>query len=489
MSDRLTLADLATGLSEYRDLFGRLDVFADDVVELVETENGRASTSLRAVPGQPDTYVFEHEGDKFVLQVAEDGVARIRYADDTIAAGALLGSVFGCRSGRRLHEEGSGLGEGSRARDACRRCSRRGIDPLSIQARTDCPLRSDHARLGGLRRRSGHLAEVGARAHRVSRAAYVGVSLSCMLVACATQPAAGTAGTTTDTSATSAAASKGDGSIGDTSSAQTTTGTSGTPARACNGHAALCDRPLDEVTFPTTHNSAAATDAGFSAINANQVRDIGQQLDDGIRGMMLDVTEDGGETVLCHGPCGLGSIPHIDAIAAIGGFMDANPDEVLIIIYEDSTTSTAIAADWASGGRDALLYVKGDGAWPTLGELIDAGTRVVVTAENGAPPPAWFHHAWDLIWDTPYRFHAPEEFTCDANRGTAGEGLFLVNHWLSTDADLPDEGAAATANAYDLLLGRAQACAEQWGHPVNLLGVDFYDQGDLFAVVDVLNGV
>lgn len=272
-----------------------------------------------------------------------------------------------------------------------------------------------------------------------------------------------------------------------TSAADTTTAES--PARECNGHAALCDRPLDEVTFASTHNSAAATDAGFSAINANQVRDIGQQLDDGIRGMMLDVTEDGGETVLCHGPCGLGSVPHINAIAAIGAFMDANPDEVLLIIYEDSTTSTAIAADWESGGRDALLYVHDGGAWPTLGEMIDAGTRVVVTAENGEPPPAWFHHAWDLIWDTPYTFHSPEEFTCDANRGTAGEGLFLVNHWLSTDADLPDEGAAAIANAQALLLARAQECATQWGHPVNLLAVDFYDQGDLFAVVDAQNGV
>lgn len=297
-------------------------------------------------------------------------------------------------------------------------------------------------------------------------------------------------GTTTGTDAAlESSTSTAEATTRSESSSSADTTTTGTPTRACNGHAALCDRPLDQVTFPATHNSAAATDSGFSPLNANQVFDIGQQLDDGIRGMMLDVTDDGGETVLCHGPCGLGSIPHIDAVTAIGAFMDANPDEVMIIIYEDSTTSDAIAADWESGGRDALLYVHDGGAWPTLGEMIDAGTRVVVTAENGAPPPAWFHHAWDLIWDTPYSFHAADEFTCDANRGTPGEGLFLVNHWISTDADLPDQDAAATANAQELLLARAQECAAQWDHPVNLLAVDFYDQGDLFAVVDVLNGV
>jgi hypothetical protein len=305
----------------------------------------------------------------------------------------------------------------------------------------------------------------------------------------AAAPGAGTSSSDSSSSSDGASTSA-TGSITDGAAADTTADTTtGPPLRACNGHAALCDRPLDQVTFATTHNSAAATDSGFSPFNANQVFDIARQLDDGIRGMMLDVTDDGGNTVLCHGPCGLGSIPHIDAVAAIGAFLDAKPDEVIVIIYEDSTTSAAIAADWALAGHDALLYVHDGGAWPTLGEMIDAGTRVVVTAENGEPPPAWFHHAWDLIWDTPYSFHSPDDFTCDANRGTAGEGLFLVNHWLSTDADLPDAMAAATANAETMLLGRAQQCAAQWEHPVNLLGVDFYDTGDLFAVVDALNDV
>lgn len=276
-------------------------------------------------------------------------------------------------------------------------------------------------------------------------------------------------------------------STGTTTSADTTS--TGVAARACNGAAVLCDRPLDRVTFATTHNSAASTAAGFTVFNANQVHDLRRQLDDGIRGMMLDVTEFEGAAWLCHGPCGLGKLLHTEALVTLGEFLDANPDEVLFIIYEDSTTADAIAADWQAVGLESLLFTKTDRTWPTLGEMIDAGTRVVVTAENGSPPPAWFHHAWDLVWDTPYTFHAVDEFTCDANRGSPGSGLLLVNHWLSTDADLPDADAAAVANAQSLLQGRAQACAEQWQHPVNLLAVDFYDTGDLFAVVDALNGV
>lgn len=112
MSDRLTLADLATGLAEYRDLFGRLDVFADDVVELVEADSGAESTSLREITGQPDTYLFEHAGEKFALQVTRDGVARIRYADDTIPTGVLLGSVFGAAVGAASTKKGKGWAKG-----------------------------------------------------------------------------------------------------------------------------------------------------------------------------------------------------------------------------------------------------------------------------------------------------------------------------------------------------------------------------------------
>ncbi len=261
------------------------------------------------------------------------------------------------------------------------------------------------------------------------------------------------------------------------------------PVRACNGHAALCDRRLDALTIPTTHNSAASIAAGFTPFNANQNRDLRDQLDDGVRGMMLDVTLFDDDTWLCHGPCGLGKIRHADALGVLGDFLAEHPDEVLFIIYEDSAPAEAIAADWAAVGLESLLYVHGGGTWPTLGEMIDAGTRVVVTAENAAPPPAWLHHAWDLIWDTPYTFHDPAEFSCDPNRGTPGSGLLLVNHWISTDADLPDADAAAASNAHDALLDRAQSCAAAWDHPVNLLAVDFYDEGDLFAVVDAMNGV
>jgi hypothetical protein len=69
----------------------------------------------------------------------------------------------------------------------------------------------------------------------------------------------------------------------------------------CNGSAALCDRRFDEVVYPTTHNAMAATDLGFLA--ANQTHDIARQLEDGVRGLMLDTHDYQGAPQLCHEFC------------------------------------------------------------------------------------------------------------------------------------------------------------------------------------------
>lgn len=304
------------------------------------------------------------------------------------------------------------------------------------------------------------------------------------LVACGTGASGATA--TTDTSgaaASSAVASDDTGITGGTTTGADATGTgSSGDAPLCNGSAQACTQRLDEVLLPATHNSIASAAYGFPALNRNQTHGLRRQLDDGIRGLLLDVTTYEGGTWLCHGPCSLAKLPHVDAIVEIGEFLDANPREVIVIIYEDSAPVEAIEADWIAAGHDAKLIADAD-LDATLGELVEAGTQVLVTAENGGPPPPWFHHAWDVAWDTPYTFHALGELTCDMNRGTPGVGFYLVNHWISTELDLPDEGSAAAANAADVLGARLTDCTAQWQHPVNLLAVDFYEQGDLFAAV------
>src|SRR5690606_29778068 len=117
-------------------------------------------------------------------------------------------------------------------------------------------------------------------------------------------------GSTGDASSVGTAPASGDTAAG---SSEADTTAAGQPA--CNGHALLCDRRFDEVVLPTTHNSVAATEDGFSPLNANHVQGVEAQLQAGVRGLLLDVTyDDTGETALCHGPCSLGSRPHVEVM-------------------------------------------------------------------------------------------------------------------------------------------------------------------------------
>ncbi|MCA9651129.1 MAG: hypothetical protein H6712_18905 [Myxococcales bacterium] len=315
-----------------------------------------------------------------------------------------------------------------------------------------------------------------------------------LLAACPSpEPDAASTGASTSTGETASTTGIASSSSEGTAADETTGSSTGGPGLPCNGHVELCDRPFDEVVFPGTHNSHSALDEGFPQLNANQQHGIAQQLADGVRVMLIDVYPDEADpdtVLMCHGPCSLASTPHLEGLGAIVGFLQANPREVLTIIYEDHVAVEELEEDFAVTGADALAFVHAPGQpWPTLGEMIEADARLVVTAESGGPPPPWFHHVWDEAWDTPYGPMSAQELSCELNRGSPEHDLFLVNHWVNDAFGLPSMENAAIVNASDVLLARAQECWRQWDHAPNFLAIDFYEEGDLFAVVDALNGL
>ena len=54
---------------------------------------------------------------------------------------------------------------------------------------------------------------------------------------------------------------------------------------------------------------------------------------------------------------------------------------------------------------------------------------------------------------------------------------------------MPLPSNAAKVNAYKPMLARMRECQKVRHHFPNLVAVDFYRQGDLFGVVDTLNGL
>ena len=311
------------------------------------------------------------------------------------------------------------------------------------------------------------------------------------------------------------------------------------PIRACNGYRQLCGRPFNEVVLPATHNSmsAAASPGWFFAGHRT---DIGGQLRAGIRGLLIDthygvrnakgvvrtdldregttrakVEEEIGATgvaaaerlvgriggdvngkadlYLCHTLCELGATKVSVALAQIKSFLELYPNEVVVVFIQDATTPKDTAKAFIDAGLGKYLYThERDNPWPTLRTMIRTQKRLFVLAEEkttGAPP--WYHQGFDLVQETPYAFTSLQALeaanSCRPNRGTPSSPLFQMNHWI--ERVNPSPAIARKVNAEKLLLARARLCERERGLKPNLVNVDFYDEGDLFKVVRILNGI
>jgi hypothetical protein len=309
----------------------------------------------------------------------------------------------------------------------------------------------------------------------------------------------------------------------------------------CNGSTELCDRPLDQVAFAASHNSmSAADDPGW--LFAENLTGIPDQLEFGIRtflvkshyGRSTGVSIAGAEVVvtdteaeaavrptasrgeigqeqfdrarqiaasvppptvqrevyLCHVYCELGATRFSDVLASVKHFLDRNPNEVLIFVIGDFVSIDDTNAVFeAAGLGDRRWNYDPSQSLPTLRDLIDADQSIVVMSENSSQPPGWNIGAYtELLQDTPFTFASPDDFSCEANRGRPDAAMFQINHWITTDRP-PNIDQARQVNAYDVLMPRVRRCQQERGKFPNLVGVNFYQQGDLLRVVDELNGV
>lgn len=254
----------------------------------------------------------------------------------------------------------------------------------------------------------------------------------------------------------------------------------------CNGSADFCDRRFDEVSFPMTHNAMSNAEDGWSL--PNQSFNIVTQLEAGIRGMMLDTYDEGGEILLCHVFCGLGSTPLVEALTEIRVFLEENPGEVFSIIFESYVENSQTAAAVEESGLIDLTYAHTVGEpWPTLGELVEANTRVMIFQEKpGDPAYPWLMYFWEHAWETPFSFETPEDFSCAPNRGDPEAPLYLLNHFLTSAVGGSPE-LAEMVNYNPRFIERAEQCQEEGEALPNFVAVDFYDIGDLFEVTASLN--
>jgi hypothetical protein len=306
------------------------------------------------------------------------------------------------------------------------------------------------------------------------------------------------------------------------------------PSAGCNGSRTACDRRLDAVLWPATHNSYAASDqAGW--FFANQRRDIGRQLDDGITGLLLDVhwgvldparglvrtdfdaegadrnkvvraldprqrqaaervagrigaPAAGGppQLYLCHTLCELGAEPLDAELRVIRRHLDREPGAVLLLIVEDYVPPSAMRGALERAGllREVATLDR-TRALPTLGELVRDDRRLVVFAEKDGGAHPWYMPAFSFIQDTPLGARSRRDFRCTRSRGDADSPFLLLNHWIDRFPPRPSDNARVGGA---VLAARLDACRKERGTGPGIVAVDFYERSGVIALARRYNG-
>jgi len=299
--------------------------------------------------------------------------------------------------------------------------------------------------------------------------------------------------------------------------------TASTP-RACNNHPSLCNTTYDAVTHLGAHNSPYLHDASnhFSAFG-NQFFNTTTQLDAGVRLLTVQVhlVENSRTKAkvlrLCHTTClfidaGLLS----DWLYTIRIWLDNNPNEVvtLVLVNYHWVLSHDLQAEYAKADIAHYGFVPShppntNASWPTLGDMIDKGHRLVtfvneVRREEGDRVP-YLLREWDYIWETAYDVSTPTGFTCTPDRefnttsiadALASKKLFFMNHLLyehqAFGIILPAVDAIEETNSWYAQGGlgkHLERCRREVGRKPTFVLVDYASVGPAVVAVDVMNGV
>jgi hypothetical protein len=268
------------------------------------------------------------------------------------------------------------------------------------------------------------------------------------------------------------------------------------PRAPCNGAVRLCDLPPTAVVFATTHNGMSNDEQGF--LLPNQPYDLVRQLDDGIRGFMLDVypaddttpEQPPGKAMLCHGSCLFGARPFDAELTRMREWLDQHPREFLLFVLQDSASEAAMTEALASSGLLPMCLHQPPGApWPTLGELLAVGKRVFLMTESGGGQASWRHGYQDVAQDNPYAATSAAELSCARLRGKPGNPLLVVNHFITLANLTPLSTTAAWVNYDPVLSQHVLDCQKTFGQLPNMVAVNWYTTGDLMALVRRLNGL
>ncbi|KAF2002662.1 PLC-like phosphodiesterase [Amniculicola lignicola CBS 123094] len=298
-----------------------------------------------------------------------------------------------------------------------------------------------------------------------------------------------------------------------------------TNTQPCNNYPEFCNRKYSNITEICAHNSpfVRKNNAG-----SNQALDVTTQLNDGVRMLQGQAHYVNDTLYYCHTSCDLLNAGTVeDYLQTVTNWVEDHPFDIVTIIfgnydYEKTdangkplVTSQNFVDPIEKSGLINHIYQPPKTAmtlddWPTLGELIIGGKRVITFIDYNFDTDAVPYMLWEFynMWETPY---SPTnlDFPCTLGRpeGLADDKLrnmlYMANHNLNVDVSIagaslliPNTVAINVTNGLNGTgsLGlMANQCTESWDRPPNFLLVDYYNEGpfngSVFEVAARVNNV
>jgi len=276
--------------------------------------------------------------------------------------------------------------------------------------------------------------------------------------------------------------------------------------QACNGLENLCGVRVNDMLFATLHNAMSTAEDG-TPFFYNHELSLEKALEAGWRGINVDIGKCDGAVAMVHSDCDLlGFRDPVEVFTNVYNFLQSNKNDVVLMpVQIDFSTGGEVTLQeiWdvmqqASGFTDLLYEHPGRGTpWPTMEELIDADTRILLFHYNGercdgnsgCPSPA-LHDWFDYAAETNFELNSVAEVSdtatsCVITRGQNGErDFFGVNLFTSS----PAANVCAQLNSATFVAPFLTDCSTiNGGERPNLILVDCWDVGDILEVVQQYN--
>ena len=266
-----------------------------------------------------------------------------------------------------------------------------------------------------------------------------------------------------------------------------------------------------------THDSAFVGDLSNPTIN--QVLSVEDQLTAGVRFLQSQTHMNIFDTFsMCHTDCMLNDAgPVKNYLSTVKKWMDSHPTDIITLLLTNGDFVDVSKFDDAFKGADLDKYAFVPDTtpdplpmsdWPTLGELIASGKRLVVFTDYGAEVTKvpYVLNEFKYFFETPYNVTDPNFAQCKLDRppGASPDGrMYLMNHFLNDDAGLlgdifspnsdiqvPNTDKISQTNAATgkgSVGAQVNLCTETYGRKPNLVLLNFFNKGDAFAAQDAMN--